>query len=45
MTNPFQSRSADLGGPATDIMPVVPSNSVDLPHVALALYVERGGTI
>lgn len=45
MTNPFQSRNADLSGPATDILPVVPSNSVDLAHVALALYVERGGTI
>lgn len=45
MTNPFQSRSADLIGPATDILPVVPSNSVDLAHVALALYVEHGGTI
>ncbi|NEX46527.1 spike base protein, RCAP_Rcc01079 family [Pseudotabrizicola algicola] len=45
MTNPFQSRSADLGGPATDILPVTPSDTVDLSHVALALYVERGGVI
>ncbi|MFN4130116.1 MAG: hypothetical protein ACK4GC_09910 [Paracoccaceae bacterium] len=45
MTNPFQSRSADLGGPATDILPVTPNDSVDLVHVALALYVERGGVI
>jgi hypothetical protein len=45
MTNPFQSRSPDLGGPATDIVPVVPSNSVEMTNIALALYVERGGTI
>ena len=45
MTNPFQSRSPDLSGPANDILPVTPSDSVDLPCVALALYVERGGVI
>lgn len=45
MTNPFQSRSPDLGGPATDILPVTPGDAVDLPHVALALYIERGGSI
>ena len=45
MTNPFQSRSPDLSGPAMDILPVTPSNVSDLPSVALALYVERGGVI
>lgn len=45
MSNPFDSRSADLGGPARDILPVTPSNSVDLAQVALALYVERGGFV
>lgn len=45
MNNPFQSRSANLGGPATDILPVTPSNSTDLSDVALALYVVRGGMI
>ena len=45
MTNPFQFRSPDLGGPATDILPVTPSDTLDLPHVALALYVEHGGML
>ena len=45
MTNPFQSRSPDLGGPATDIVPVMPSDTVDLTDIALALYVEHGGII
>ncbi|MDP3339839.1 hypothetical protein [Frigidibacter sp.] len=45
MTNPFKSRSPDLSGPANDILPVTPSDSVNLPHVALALYVERGGFV
>lgn len=45
MTNPFQNRTASLSGPATDIMPVVPDDANDLPEVAVALYVETGGTV
>lgn len=43
--NPFANRSHELSGPATDAMPVVPSDSVDLEHVAIGLYVQTGGTI
>ncbi len=43
--NPFSHRSAALSGPATDALPVTPSDSVDLAHVAIALYVETGGTL
>ena len=45
MQNPFVQRTAGLSGPATDIMPVTPSDGTDLPVFALALYVETGGTL
>ena len=45
MTNPFANRSLSLNGPATDIVPVIPDDTGDLPDVAVALYVEQGGTI
>lgn len=45
MTNPFDNRSLSLGGPASDLMPVTPSDSVDLTTVGVALYVETGGTV
>jgi len=45
MSNPFQNRTLPLGGPATDIMPVTPSDAVDLPIIAAALYIETGGAI
>lgn len=45
MTDPFATRTPSLSGPATDIMPVTPSDSTDLPTVALALYVETGGAV
>ncbi|MEO0914160.1 MAG: hypothetical protein AAFY59_14420 [Pseudomonadota bacterium] len=45
MTNPFKNRTSTLNGPATDLVPVTPSNSNDLADVALALYVEAGGTL
>lgn len=45
MNNPFASRNASLAGPATDIMPVAPSDTVDLTYAAIALYVETGGTV
>jgi len=45
MTDPFKHRDLDLGGPATDLIPVTPSDSTDLPVVALALLVEQAGTV
>ena len=45
MTNPFASRTPPLSGPATDIVPVTPDDSTELAHVALALYVETGGSL
>lgn len=43
--NPFSNRAAALSGPATDALPVIPDDSADLPHVAVGLYVETGGTV
>jgi hypothetical protein len=45
MTNPFKNRAASLQGPASDIQPVTPDDAADLPTVAIALYVETGGTL
>lgn len=45
MSNPFESRVASLSGPATDILPVSPSDMQAFPAVAIALYVETGGSI
>lgn len=43
--NPFKNRALSLNGPATDILPVTPSDSTDLPLVAPAIYVETGGIL
>ncbi|WP_432448662.1 spike base protein, RCAP_Rcc01079 family [Aliiroseovarius marinus] len=45
MSNPFENRSLSLRGPATDIAPITPADAVDLPDVAVALYVETGGAL
>lgn len=45
MIDPFKNRSSNLNGPARDILPVVPSDTGNLPSVALAIYVEIGGTL
>lgn len=45
MTNPFENRTSSLSGPATDILPVAPNDSADLSEVAIALYIETGGTL
>jgi hypothetical protein len=45
MTDPFKNRAPNLNGPATDIIPVIPSDMTDFISVALALYVEAAGTI
>lgn len=43
--NPFENRALSLNGPATDIVPVTPSDTIDLPDVAPAFYVETGGMV
>ncbi|MEM1313004.1 MAG: hypothetical protein AAGI51_00510 [Pseudomonadota bacterium] len=45
MANPYSGRAVPIGGPATDIIPVTPSDTDDLPTPALALYIETGGWI
>lgn len=45
MNDPFKNRSLNLSGPATDIVPITPSDAADLPEVCVALYAETGGTI
>ncbi|MGB5558569.1 MAG: hypothetical protein WBN04_11220 [Paracoccaceae bacterium] len=45
MINPFENRTSSLSGPATDILPVTPNDGADLSEVAIALYVETGGTL
>ena len=45
MSNPFETRSTSLTGPGVDYAPVTPSDSVDLPDVAVSLYVENGGAV
>ena len=41
----FENRARSLSGPATDALPVTPDNDTDLAHIAIALYVETGGTV
>lgn len=43
--NPFANRAGSLSGPAHDALPVTPDDNTDLPHVALGLYVETGGSV
>lgn len=43
--NPFAHRARSIHGPATDALPVTPDDDVDLANVAIALYVETGGTL
>lgn len=45
MSNPFRGRALSLQGPATDMIPVVPSDTIDISDSAIALYVETGGTL
>jgi len=45
LSNPFENRVSSLSGPATDIVPVVPNDGAELSEVAIALYVEIGGTV
>lgn len=43
--NPFAHHARSISGPATDAMPVTPDDANDLPVIAIALYVETGGTV
>ncbi len=45
MLNPFKNRTPSLTGPGSDIAPVTPSDTVDFSEVAIALFVQTGGTI
>lgn len=45
MTNPFANRAMHLSGPARDILPVTPDDTTPMSEVAVALYVETGGTL
>lgn len=44
MSNPFGGR-VGLSGPANDLEPVTPSDTVDLTNMAIALYVTVGGVV
>ncbi len=43
--NPFTNRVSSLFGPARDVVPVVPSDTVGMANTAIGLYVETGGTV
>jgi hypothetical protein len=49
MNNPFVSpssaRSPIYAGIASDAVPVIPSDSVDLPQAASGLYIEAAGAV
>ncbi len=45
LSNPFENRISSLSGPATDIVPVTPNDTIDLQDTAIALYVESGGVV
>ena len=41
----ISNRAASTSGPATDIVPVIPDDTTDLNEVAMALFIETGGTL
>lgn len=45
MTNPFDNRATSLSGPARDLLPITPTDGVDLSKVCIGLYIEGGGTL
>ena len=46
MSNPFQDRKrVELNGSVTDMVPVTPSDSVDLANVAIGLYITVAGNV
>lgn len=45
MINPFDNRIPALSDPSRDLVPTTPNDILDLPSVAVALYVENGGML
>ncbi len=45
MKDPFDNRIPSLNGPGFDLQPVTPDDGADLSQVAVALYIETGGTL
>ena len=45
MVNPFLTFERHISGPATAMVPITPSDTVDLNTTAVALYIESGGTV
>lgn len=45
MLDPLANRSHSTQGPATDLLPVVPDDTAELSEMAMALFVESGGTL
>ena len=45
MADPFKNRSSSLSGPATDMVPVTPSDAAPLADAAIALYIETAGVV
>lgn len=45
MQDPFKNRALSLSGPASDILPVTPSDTADLPEVAAALFIQTSGAL
>lgn len=45
MSNPFHNRAVSLNGPARDVAPVTPSDSADLPDVAVAFFASGAGNV
>lgn len=45
MRDPLVNRTPSTLGPATDMLPVTPDDSNDLAEMAMALFIESGGTL
>lgn len=43
--NPFANGRMPASGPSNDLIPVTPSNTVDLVNIAVALYITVGGDV
>jgi len=45
MFDPLVNRTLSPTGPATDIIPVTPDDSTDLPVMAMSIFIETGGVL
>lgn len=45
MFDPLANRTLSPAGPATDIIPVTPDDTTDLPVMAMSVFVETGGVL